>query len=47
MSVNAARMCACATVVVCLLAADTHSDIVDVFTSMAAALSDEQCFRDS
>jgi hypothetical protein len=39
-SVNAARICACATVVACLLVADTHSDILEVFTSMAAALSD-------
>jgi hypothetical protein len=41
MSVNAARLGACATVVfAALLLADTHSDIIDVFTSMTSALSD-------
>ncbi len=39
-SVNAARMCACATLLAGFLVADTRSDVVEVFTSMAAALSD-------
>ena len=40
-SVNAARICACATMLLCLpLFADTHDQIVDLFASMAAALSD-------
>ena len=30
----------CATIVVACLFADTHADIIDVFTAMAAALSD-------
>jgi hypothetical protein len=39
-TVNAARISACATLLAFALLADTHADVVDLFASMAAALSD-------
>ena len=40
MTVNAARWILCVTIAAACLFADTHGDIIDVFTAMAAALSD-------